>query len=113
MAEDEQSMGQLQMPFLIPQVLPMVMISYLVMNPDSPVTVFLSFFPLTAPNVMFVRLIVSPPPALHLVLFVIIMLVSIAGAAAASGKIFRQAILRTGKTLSLKEGLKLLTGRGE
>ncbi|MBI9106774.1 MAG: ABC transporter permease [Spirochaetales bacterium] len=108
LAEDEQSLGQLQIPFIIPQVLPMVMISYLVMNPDSPATVFLSFFPLTAPMVMFVRIIVAPPGLLHLLLCVGILLVSIGAVSVGSGKIFRQAILRTGQSLSLKEGFKLL-----
>jgi len=113
LAEDEQSLGQLQIPFIIPQILPMVMISYLVMNPDAPVTVFLSFFPLTSPMVMFVRLIVAPPPMLQLLLCVGILLVSITLIAVGSGKIFRQAILRTGQSLSLKDGLKLLLNKKE
>ena len=61
LAEDEQSYGQLQIPFIIPLVIPMVMISYLVMNPEAPLTVFLSMFPLTAPMTMFIRIIVSSP----------------------------------------------------
>lgn len=113
LAEDEQSMGQLQIPFIIPLVIPMVMISYLVMNPEAPVTVFMSFFPLTAPMTMFVRVIVSPPGMLQIILCVAIMLVTITGVAIASGKIFRQAILRTGKSLSLKDGIKLLFEKKE
>jgi ABC-2 type transport system permease protein len=113
LAEDEQSLGQLQIPFIIPQVLPMIMISYFVMNPDAPVSVFFSFFPLTAPMVMFLRLIVSPPPLIHILLCVGILLVSISAVSVGSGKIFRQAILRTGKSLSLKDGFKLLLEKKE
>jgi len=113
LAEDEQSYGQLQIPFIIPLVVPMVMISYLVMNPEAPVTVFLSFFPLTAPMTMFVRIIVSPPGMLHIIICVAIMLVTITAVAIGSGKIFRLAILRTGKSLKLKDGLKLLFQKGE
>lgn len=111
LAEDEQSYGQLQIPFIIPLVVPMVMISYLVMNPESPVTVFMSFFPLTAPMTMFVRVIVSPPGLLHIIICVAIMLVSIVVVAFGAGKIFRIAILRTGKSLKLKDGIKLLFER--
>lgn len=113
LAEDEQSLGQLQIPFIIPQVLPMVMISYFVMNPDSTATVFFSLFPLTAPMVMFLRIIVSQPPFYELLLCVGIMLVTIAAVAVGSGKIFRQAILRTGKSLSFKDGFKLLFEKKE
>ncbi len=113
LAEDEQSMGQLQIPFIIPQVLPMVMISYFVMNPDTSATIFFSFFPLTAPMVMFLRVIVSQPPVYEILICIGIMLVSIAAVAIGSGKIFRQAILRTGKSLSLKDGFKLLFEKKE
>ncbi len=108
LAEDEQSYGQLQMPFIIPLVFPMVMISYLVMNPEAPVTVFMSFFPLTAPMTMFVRVIVSPPGMLHIIICVAIMLLFIIAVAVGSGKIFRTAILRTGKSLKLIDGIRLL-----
>ena len=113
LAEDEQSYGQLQIPFIIPLVIPMVMVSYLVMNPEAPVTVFLSFFPLTAPMTMFVRIIVSPPGMAHIIICVAIMLVSIVAVSLASGKIFRTAILRTGKSMKLKDGFKLLLEKGE
>ena len=113
MAEDEQSYGQMQIPFIIPLVLPMVLISVLVMNPDSNLTVFLSFFPLTAPMVMFVRVIASPPPAWQILICVLIELISITAVALGSGRIFRTAILRTGKSVSLKEGISFLAGRGD
>ena len=113
LAEDEQSYGQLQIPFIIPLVIPMVMISYLVMNPEAPVTVFLSFFPLTAPMTMFVRVIVSPPGMLHIIICIVLMLVTIVLVALGSGKIFRTAILRTGKSMKLKDGIRLLFEKEE
>ena len=84
------------------------MVSYLVMNPDAPVTVFMSFFPLTAPMTMFVRVIVSYPGTLQILICVAVMLVSIVLTAIGSGKIFRTAILMTGKSMKLKDGIKLL-----
>ena len=113
LAEDEQSYGQLQIPFLIPLIVPMVMISYLVMNPEAPLTVFLSMFPLTAPMTMFIRIIVSSPGMFQITLCVVIMLVSIIAVSVGSGKIFRLAILRTGKSLKLSDGFKLLFEKGE
>ena len=113
LAEDEQSYGQLQIPFIIPLVIPMVMISYLVMNPEAPVTVFLSLFPLTAPMTMFIRIIVSSPGFFQIFLCVVIMIVSIIIVSVGSGKIFRLAILRTGKSLKLRDGFRLLFEKGE
>ena len=113
LAEDEQSYGQLQIPFIIPLVVPMVMISYLVMNPDAPVSVFMSFFPLTSPMTMFVRVIVSNPGTLQIILSVVIMLLTITAVAFGSGKIFRIAILRTGKSMSLKDGVLLLLDKNK
>lgn len=60
-SEDEQNLGQLAWPLLIFLVLPLMLVAALVANPDGPLTVGLSIFPLTAPLVMFVRVLVKMP----------------------------------------------------
>ncbi len=107
-AENEQNLGQLSWPLIIFLVIPMVMISTLVMNPRSVLTVALSYFPLTSPMVMFIRVMIDTPSFWELGLCFAILLASIAGSLWMSSKIFRVGILLTGKKGSLKEIVKWL-----
>ena len=58
-SEDEQHLGQLAWPIIIFLVIPVVMISPIITTPQAPLVVGLSFFPLTAPIVMFLRIVVG------------------------------------------------------
>lgn len=107
-SEDEQHLGQMAWPLLIFLMVPLVMISTLVSNPDSSIAVFLSIFPMTSPIVMLVRVLVSDPPAWQLGLCLAILSASVVGMAFLAAKIFRVGILMTGKRPSLKEVAKWL-----
>jgi ABC-2 type transport system permease protein len=96
-AEDEQNLGTLSWPVLIFLMAPMVGVGGIVMNPASPLVVAMSLFPLTAPIVMFVRLMLSEPAAWQVVLSVVLLLLSILGVMALSAKIFSVGILMTGR----------------
>lgn len=102
-AEDEHHLGQLAWPLLLCLMVPMVMISPLVMNPDSPITLVLSFIPMTSPIVMLIRILVSYPAWWELVLSIGLLLVSIPLLSMAAAKIFKVGILMTGKRYSLSE----------
>ncbi len=102
-AEDEQHLGQIAWPLILFLVLPMMLISVLVMDPGSTLSVVLSFFPMTAPVVMFVRLLISSPMAWEVLLCIGIMIVSIFLTAAGAAKIFRVGILMTGKKYTFRE----------
>jgi len=102
----EAHLGQLSWPIMIFLIVPMVMVSAIIMNPEAPFVVFLSLFPLTAPIVMFERLLFSGPPAWQVVLCVAILIASVAGITFASAKIFRVGILMTGKRFKFGEVLK-------
>jgi ABC-2 type transport system permease protein len=82
------------------------MISSLVTNPDSTVSVFLSLFPMTSPIVMLVRILVSEPPVWQIALCLALLAASVAGMAFLAAKIFRIGILMTGKKPKLKEVLR-------
>ncbi len=105
-AENEQNLGQLAWPLIIFLVIPMVMISNLVLNPNSVLTIALSYFPLTSPMVMFVRVLVEMPQLWELVLCFAILILSIAGILWFSSRIFRVGILMTGKKVTIKEMLR-------
>ncbi|MBN2050310.1 MAG: ABC transporter permease [Spirochaetales bacterium] len=107
-AEDEQNLGQLAWPLIFFLVIPMVMVSPIVMNPTSTFTQVLTYFPMTAPVVMFARVLVSMPKAWELLLCFAILIVSIVLMVYGAAKIFRVGILMTGKRFSFKEIMKWL-----
>ncbi len=110
-AENEQNLGQLAWPLIIFLVIPMVMISNFVMNPGSALSLILSYFPMTSPMVMFIRVMVDTPSGWELLLCFAILLASIAGAVWVSSRIFRVGILLTGKKGSIKEIMKWIRYR--
>lgn len=105
-AQDDQHLGQLAWPFVIFLILPLVMISVFVTSPDAPITQLFSLFPLTAPIVMFIRILVAPPAGWEVLLCVGILLLSIAGTVLLAARIFRVGILLTGKRATLPEMLR-------
>jgi ABC-2 type transport system permease protein len=102
-AEDEQHLAQLAWPVIIFLIIPVVLISYLLTNPGSGLSVFCSFFPLTSPIVMLIRVLVSPPPAWQIALSLAILAATVWGMAILAGKVFRVGILMTGKRRKLGE----------
>jgi len=105
-AEDEQHMGQMGMPLLLFLIVPMVMVSFIVMNPGSPFTTALSFFPMTAPLVMLMRIVIAMPPWWEILLSVVLIMITTIWVVIAAARIFRIGILMTGKRFTLKEMIK-------
>ena len=105
-AEDETHLGQLGWPLIVFLVIPMILVSSIVVRPDTPLVVGLSFFPFTAPIVMFIRVLVDRPASWQILLMSGIMIVSIVSMIAASAKIFRIGLLMTGKRFNLTDILK-------
>jgi ABC-2 type transport system permease protein len=105
-AEDEQHLTQLAWPVLIFLMIPLVMISPIIMNPDTGVVVFMSWFPLTSPLVMLMRVLVAAPAWYEVAGSVALLVATIFGTVVASAKIFRVGILMTGKRFKLSEVLR-------
>ncbi len=107
-AEDEQNLGQLSWPVILLLMFPMVASGPLITRPASSFSVFLSLFPPTAPMVMFVRILVSSPPAWQVALAVGLLVLAVAGVMILSARIFRVGILLTGRRFRLSEILRWL-----
>ena len=105
-AEDETHLGQLGWPLIVFLVIPMILVSSIVVQPDTPLVVALSFFPFTAPIVMFIRVLIDRPESWQILVMSGIMLVSIVLMIAASAKIFRIGLLMTGKRFKLTDIVK-------
>jgi ABC-2 type transport system permease protein len=76
------------------------------MDPGSTFSVVLSFFPMTAPIVMLIRILVSTPPLWQVLVSVGILALTIFAFVALAAKIFRVGILMTGKRFGFGEILK-------
>jgi ABC-2 type transport system permease protein len=105
-SQDEQHLGQLTWPLILFLVLPVVMISPIIMSPHAPLIVGMSLFPLTAPVVMFLRIVVGGVPAWQILASIALVLATIAAVIVLSARIFRVGLLMTGKRFKLGEVLR-------
>ncbi len=105
-AEDEQHLAQLAWPLLICLIFPIVLISYFVMNPTSPLSIVLSYFPLTSPIVMLIRVLLAKPAWWEIAASYALLVAAVFGAAIFAAKVFRVGILMTGKRRKLGEILR-------
>jgi ABC-2 type transport system permease protein len=97
--EGQQMIGLISLPIWIPYLLFYVIIE----NPNSPLAVALSLFPLTSSLTMLIRQGVTILPAWQIALSSIILLLCSLAAIWLAGKAFRLGMLRYGKRLSLRE----------
>jgi len=84
-------------------ILPIVFAVTAIQNPNSTIIHALSYFPLTTPSIMLLRLNVSPVPFYEIITTLGILIISILITIYLTAKIFRIGILSYGKRPSLKE----------
>jgi ABC-2 type transport system permease protein len=87
---------------------PLFFLPMLAASPDSPFARVLSFFPLTSPVAMILRLTSGRVPALDIVMSIVIGVISVYVALRAASKIFRAASLMYGKRATLPEVIRWL-----
>lgn len=89
--------------FTLPMVIPYWFMGVLMEKPNSPLSIFLSLFPFTAPVVMPLRAAFSNIPVWQIVLTIALLFLFAIIALWIAGRAFRLGMLRYGKKLSLKE----------
>jgi ABC-2 type transport system permease protein len=97
--EGQQMVSIISLPIWIPYMLTGVLMS----NPNSPLALGLSLFPLTAPLTMLMRDGLTILPAWQIALSAAIQVLSAAGAIWLAGRAFRLGMLRYGKRLKWRE----------
>lgn len=102
-SEDEQHLGQLAWPLIVLLIIPLVMVSALVMSPDSGVSVALSLVPFTGPIVMLMRIVVGSPPAWQIALSLALVIGTTGALTVVAARIFEVGILMTGRRFKLRE----------
>ncbi len=89
--------------FTIPMVAPFWFLQVLMENPNSPLSIFLSLFPFTAPVSLPIRAAFANIPVWQIAVTILLLVSFSIVALWLAGKSFRLGMLRYGKKLSLKE----------
>ncbi len=98
-SEGQQIMGL----FTIPIWLPYILIGVFIQNPNSPLAVAMTLFPLTAPMTIAIRMGFTTIPAWQYITSLILLLISAVGAVWLAGRAFRLGMLRYGQRVHWKE----------
>ena len=83
--------------------LPFMFGNFIMMQPNATLAKVLSFFPLTAPITMMMRLAVTAIPPLEVAISLVLLILGILGVLWAGGKLFRFGLLMYGKRPSVAE----------
>ncbi len=92
--------------FTIPIFFPYYFSSALITNPNGAIAKFLSYFPLSAPVAMSMRMAFSVVPAWEIFLVLVILVIFSAFTLWLAGRAFRLGMLSYGKKISFKQLLK-------
>ncbi len=84
-------------------VIPILLSSYVIMNPSAPLTIILSHIPFLTPFFMILLIGIDIPPLWHILSTVSVLVLFAGLTMLAAGKIFRTAILMYGKRPTLPE----------
>jgi ABC-2 type transport system permease protein len=100
--DNEVDTQQFMLPITIPLILSIVMIPYIVNNPEGPLVFWFSIIPLTSPIAMMAR-IPFGVPYFDLALSVVLLIAGFIGTTWLAGKIYRTGILMYGKKVTYRE----------
>ena len=100
--DNETDTQQFMLPVTIPLILSMVMIGFIVSNPNGPVAFWFSIIPFTSPVIMMARIPFGVPIE-EVWLSMGLLVLGFLGATWLAGKIYRTGILMYGKKISYKE----------
>jgi len=102
----EQEAQQIQTPVATFLVIPMMLAIFLIQNPESKAAVYLSFFPLFTPMVMFMRINTVTPPFYQILLSIILLVLTLLFLIWVASKVFRLGLLMYGKRPTIPEILR-------
>jgi ABC-2 type transport system permease protein len=103
MGTTQRESQQIASIFSLAAAIPFMAMGIVFTNPHSPLAVALSYFPLTSPVMMLLRLGISDVPPNQIAISLTLLVVSIALSLWAGAKIFRASLLMYGKRPSLKD----------
>jgi ABC-2 type transport system permease protein len=96
---------------ILPLVIPLMFVSVLIEQPNSPLAVGLSLFPLSAPVTMMLRLAIVPVPGWQLAVSIGFLALTAVAIVRAVAGLFRAQLLLTGQKLTVKNISRVILGR--
>lgn len=99
----EKEAQQLLTPVMFVFLVPWLLLMPILTNPDATLSVVLSLVPIYTPMTMFLRLLVSEPPAWQVALSLLLSVATIVFLLKATAKVFRAGLLATGKRPTIPE----------
>jgi ABC-2 type transport system permease protein len=97
---------QISSLFSLPMMIPYYLASVIIENPNSPLALGLSYFPITAPITILMRMAFTVIPAWQIAINIAILVLFAGLAIWFAGRAFRLGMLRYGKKLSIKDVLR-------
>jgi ABC-2 type transport system permease protein len=108
MVSSEQEGHQLQFFGMLPLILSVILMAFVIRQPNAPISVWASLVPFCSPILMYIRIAVQPPPVWQIATSIVLMLVTIWGMMELCGRIYRVGVLMYGKRPTLPELMKWL-----
>ncbi len=102
----EQEAQQINSYLVLFLVLPIALVMPIILQPNAGWVKVLSFIPIFTPTFMVLRLMIKMPSLIEIISTIIILLFSTYGMMIAAGRIFRVAILATGKRPGMREVMR-------
>jgi len=106
MVNSEQEAQQWQFLVVMPIIIPIVMMTYVIRQPNVPLSMWLSLVPFFAPILMYIRVVVQTPPMWQIGVCIALLLLTLWGVVALCSRIYRVGILMYGKKPTLPEIVK-------
>jgi ABC-2 type transport system permease protein len=106
MVNSEHEAQQWQFLVVMPIVIPIVMMTYVIRQPNAPLSMWMSLVPFFAPILMYIRVVVQTPPLWQIGVCLAVLLLTLWGVVALCSRIYRVGILMYGKKPTLPEIVK-------
>lgn len=106
--ENEQNLGQMQIPLQLILMMPMMISTAIISNPNGTLAKVLSYIPFSSPSVMSIRMMIDSPGNLNIIISMVILLVSLILVLLGSAKLFKIGLLTKGKKINLIQLIKRL-----
>ena len=106
MVNSEQEAQQWQFLVIMPIIIPIMMMTYVLRQPNAPLSMWMSLVPFFAPILMYIRVVVQTPPMWQIGVCIALLLLTLWGVVALCSRIYRVGILMYGKKPTLPEIVK-------
>ncbi len=110
-SNSDQEAQQMSFPVVFMLIVPLIMMTFMVKNPDNTFSVILSQIPFFAPILMFARINISTPPFGEIFLSIVIMIVTILVIIWLAAKVYRIGILMYGKRPTIPEIMRWIKAK--